>query len=228
MESDYKIHPKTLPAKDYWGQVKRTVNGQPILDREIEVIVNAITRNLLLTNQGSDVLLDLGCGNGALSERIFNTLHAFFGVDYSEYLISVAKRDFEKAPDFCFEVGDVLDYVLAEKIPERFTKVLCYGCFSYFPDPEKLLAILSQRFINASHVFIGNLPDRERAELFYKNGLPGDEELTDFDSKIGVWRSQQEIREMAQKAGWEARFSFMPQGFFNSHYRYDVTLIRNS
>lgn len=228
MESDFKEYPKTLPAKDYWGQVKRTVNGQPVSEEQIEMIVRAICANLALEHDGKDVLLDLGCGNGALSQLLFDRVSAFFGVDYSEFLISVAQRDFQKSPAFRFAVGDVMAYLQSEQEPERFTKVLCYGCFSYFPAAEAVLTTLNQRFPQVSHVFIGNLPDKERAHLFYRNGLPGAEEMADHGSKIGIWRTQEEFKALATRSGWEAHIHIMPKEFYASHYRYDVTLLRNS
>ncbi len=226
MEYDFKVYPKELGEKDYWGQVKRTVNGKPVSEDQIRLILNAIYANLELRLGGGDTLLDLGCGNGALSQLLFDRISAFLGVDYSEYLISVAKRDFEQLPDFRFEVADVLDHVIGESVPERFNKVLCYGCFSYFPLAEELLSRLYQRFTNVTHVFLGNLPDRARIDQFYKGVSPDPAELVNHDSKIGIWRTAEDLVALAEKAGWRAQISYMPTTFYASHYRYDVTLVR--
>ncbi len=226
MEHDFKVYPKGLCDKDYWGQVKRTVNGKPVSEDQIQLILDAIFANLELRQGGGDTLLDLGCGNGALSQLLFDRISAFLGVDYSEYLISVAKRDFERLPDFRFEVEDVLDYVNGESAPERFNKVLCYGCFSYFPLAEELLSRLYQRFTNVSHVFLGNLPDKARIDQFYRGALPDAAELVNHDSKIGIWRTAEDLIALAARAGWKARISYMPTTFYASHYRYDVTLVR--
>ena len=227
MESDFKIYPATLSATDYWGQVKRTVNGIPVSEAQIQMIVQAIEQGLALKEQGSDRLLDIGCGNGALSTLLFSKISMFLGVDYSEFLISVAKRDFERLPDFRFDVGDAASYLTTEPEPLRFNKVLCYGCFSYFPDAEGFLRVLHDRFAKVERVFIGNLPDLDRAHLFYRNGLPATDELTDHDSKIGIWRSAVEFEIMARRAGWTCHFSRMPEDFYANHYRYDVMLTRD-
>jgi SAM-dependent methyltransferase len=226
MESDFKIYPSTLPEKDYWRQVKRTVHGVPVSDEQIMMIVQAIRGELGLNIGGQDILLDLGCGNGALSALLFDSISGFHGVDYSEFLISVAQRDFQNEPDFTFSLGDVLEYVQREQEPSRYSKALCYGCFSYFPDPDGLLKILNHRFLNLESIFIGNLPDRDLAHLFYKNGLPDEAEMLDYDSKIGVWRTREQFSALALRNGWETKFSVMPTNFYASHYRYDVLLTR--
>ena len=226
METDFKIYPATLDPKDYWGQVKRTVNGLPVSEAQIEMIVLAIDNGLALAEHGDDRMLDIGCGNGALSSLLFRKLSSFLGIDFSEYLISVAKRDFEKLPDFQFKVEDAISYVLSESDPLNFNKVLCYGCFSYFHEAENLLRILHDRFTNVERIFIGNLPDRDRAHLFYRDGLPLSDELNNSDSKIGIWRTEAEFNKLARSANWTCQFVKMSDSFYASHYRYDVILTR--
>lgn len=227
METDFKIYPTTLGARDYWRQVKRTVNGVPVSEAQIEMIVQAIEQGLALEDQCPNKLLDIGCGNGALSALLFGKLSSFLGVDYSEFLISVAKRDFQRLPDFRFEMAEAMAYVLSEPEPQRFNKALCYGCFSYFPEAESFLSVLHDRFTKVERVFIGNLPDRDRAHLFYRGGLPASDELENHDSKIGIWRSEAEFEALARRAHWKCHFSKMPEGFYANHYRYDVVLTRS-
>src|ERR1700750_1427456 len=62
---DYDQYARTLPTDDLWGQVKRTVAGNPVDGSQIEMIVEAIRAGLQLTPD--DNLLDIGCGNGVLS-----------------------------------------------------------------------------------------------------------------------------------------------------------------
>lgn len=65
----YKEHPKTCARDDFWSQVKRTVNGKPVSQDQIEMIVDAVISGLSLGMD--DRLLDLCCGNGALTRYFF-------------------------------------------------------------------------------------------------------------------------------------------------------------
>jgi len=222
----HKEHPKTCAADDFWGQVSRTVNGVPVSQENIDIIVKAI-RDALSFSPG-DVLLDIGCGNGALSRYFFDECAGFHGVDFSEYLIQIAKANFEKKPAHVFTEADAVRYVETETDTDRYTKALCYGAFTYFSfeNAERLLAGLATRFANIDRIFIGNLPDRDRAHLFYPEGKDYDSLLDDRESPLGIWRSKDEVRKLAQKTGWRAEFSVMPDDFYSAHYRYDALLKR--
>jgi SAM-dependent methyltransferase len=222
-KSDYKHYPRTLAADDFWGQVRRTVNGKPVGEDQIAMITDAILAGLQL--RSDDVLLDLACGNGALSSRLYEHCGALLGVDFSEYLISVAEDNFQQPPRYVYRCQDAAYYTQAEPEPERFTKALCYGSFSFFPSEssEIVLTQLRERFVNVERVFIGNLPDRDLAHLFYRQGVPAAAVLDDHTEQIGTWRSRQDMTALARLCGWNASFSTMPSEFF-SDYRYDVLL----
>jgi hypothetical protein len=223
-KSDYKEYPKTLDPEDLWGQVRRTVYGKPISEEQVSMIISAVRSGLELSKP--DCLLDLACGNGALSQYFFPDVSGFLGADYSDYLISVAKRKFERLPDYKFVSSDVVSYVGAETRPKRFTHVLCYGSFAFFSadDARTMLAALRLRFTNVRRIYIGNLPDRDRAASFFPAGTDFSAELDKHESQIGIWRSRQQMTELAEQTGWTIRFVSMPESFFAAHYRYDAVL----
>lgn len=223
---DHDEYARSRPADDFWGQIKRTVNGKPVSEEQIALIVASIKSNLRL--HPGDVLLDLACGNGALSTRLFDSCRAFLGVDLSGYLISVARNHHEILPHYVFLEQAADHYVLSEKRPERYSKVLCYGSFSYFSEEAArvVLQTLFKRFTKVESIYIGNLPDRDRLDFFYKEKLPGDDELADHTSRIGTWRSKDEFSALACAAGWTTRFVTASPQFYAAHYRYDVILSR--
>lgn len=223
---DHNEYAKTRAPDDFWGQIRRTVQGEPVSDEQIKMIVDAIQAALRL--KPDDKLLDLACGNGALSRLFFDSIAEYLGVDFSEHLISVAKINFEKLPGYRFVTQGAAEYVRGEKHPEKFTKVLCYGSFSYFPaaDAAEVLRTLHDKFTNVQSVFIGNLPDKDRAAAFYKARQVSAEELADNASQIGIWRTQGEFAQLAGEAGWKAKFSVMPAEYYAGYYRYDVLMSR--
>ena len=223
---DHDQHARTKDETDFWGQIRRTVNGKPVDETQIAMIIDRIIEKLAL--QKSDVLLDLACGNGALSNRVFNRINAYHGVDFSERLIEVANKYFASPPDYTFVCSGASEYVDSEREKERFTKALCYGSFSYFhaEHAENILRKLQKDFENITHIFIGNLPDKELAEEFYGKNKVNPQELLDNESPIGSWRSRDEFIEMAKRYGWKPKISVMPTQYYASYYRYDVLLTR--
>jgi cyclopropane fatty-acyl-phospholipid synthase-like methyltransferase len=226
-KSDYKEFPKTLAPDDFWGQVRRTVHGKPISDEQITMIVDAIKSDLDFCP--GDILLDIACGNGALSRLLFDACTEFVGVDNSDYLISVAKQNFAKPPHYDFILSDAAEYVRVEPKPERFTKALCYGSFSFFSAEQasEILMKLATRFPNISKLYLGNLPDKSRAHMFYPPGENFEKILAEPSSQIGIWRSAHELEILAAETGWKIRYHLMSQEFFAAHYRFDAILEKN-
>ena len=224
--SFYKEHPKTCSPIDFWGQVKRTVNGTPVPQDQIDMIEDAVLKGLDLTPE--DNLLDICCGNGALSTLFFRHCNNILGVDFSEPLISIANKNFANPPNETYILGDVIDFCENPITPDKFTKLLCYGSFSYidFEKAESMLVNLKKNFSKLERIFIGNCPDKNHFREFYGNkslkvGLEDDP-----NSPIGIWRTSNEFISMANHCGWQAEISKMPNQYYAAHYRYDVILTK--
>jgi SAM-dependent methyltransferase len=224
--ANYDAHARSVAADAYWQQVRRTVNGTPVSEAQIGLIVNAITTGLSLTEH--DVVLDLACGNGALSSYLFGSCAGLLGIDISPYLIEVAQRVFAQLPNYRFEVAEVLRFLRGDRNPRGFTKVLIYAGFQYLPraDCFGVLRTLQSRFPTVARVFIGNVPDRARADRVFADAAPSAKELDDHEARIGVWYQPEEIVRLAEAAGWRATSSRMPADFYLSSHRFDVTLDR--
>ena len=221
----HKEYPKTCDPDDFFGQVKRTVNGKPISEKEINMITQAVINGLDLHE--NDTLFDLGCGNGALSTLLFSHIQSYHGVDFSEYLINIAKQNFEKN-NFTFEHGEANEYLNNVKVDKSYTKGLCYGVFSYFEMEiaENILKNIYSKFPSLSKLYIGNLPDKNRAANFYYDHIDFSKLLDDNQSSIGVWRNKDELMDLFSKTGWNVVFHNMPKEFYSSHYRFDAILTR--
>lgn len=221
----YKEHPKTCEPDDFWGQVKRTVNGKPVSQEQIDMIVCAVVDQLKLKED--DFLLDLCCGNGALTSLLVEHCQGVLGIDFSEYLIEVANKHFAK-PTQSYVLSDVVQFCESPISPEKYTKMLCYGSFSYLENhrAERLLWLLAEKFPNINTAFIGNYPDKAKMLDFFgeREINPGIE--NEADSPIGIWRTEAEFIELAQRCGWNAEIHKMPRAYYSAHYRYDVVLTR--
>jgi cyclopropane fatty-acyl-phospholipid synthase-like methyltransferase len=224
--ANYDAHARSVAADAYWKQVRRTVDGKPIDESQIILIANAISTGLSLTQ--SDVVLDLACGNGALSSYLFDKCAGLVGVDISPYLIEIAQKGFARPPGYHFHAEDAVSYLARNHNPSIFTKALIYGAFQYFSreDAVAVLSALNERFSMVAKVFIGNVPDRRRSDRFFRKGAPTEAELNDHEAQIGIWYRPDEIEAMAQATGWRASCSYMPARFVASSYRFDMTLER--
>lgn len=224
---DYNEYPKTLAPNDFWGQVRRTVNGAPIDEEQILSIVAAVRDGLQFCP--TDGLLDIACGNGALSKEFFKYIATFYGVDASEYLIQVADANFARPPDFTFERLSVSELFSDPTKHYRMTKALCYGSFSFFSyeDAKQLIGDLALKYPNITKLYLGNLPDKERANNYFVDAKVDSALLNQHRSQIGIWRSQNEVIQLAESAGWSCEIRIMPNTFFASHYRFDAILSRS-
>lgn len=222
---DYQEYPKTLARDDFWGQGRRTIMGRRITEEEVSTLV-AHMRGLLELRPG-DVLLELGCGNGALSARLFDGCAGYAGVDLSAYLIEIAKEYFERPPAYAFHHGDVAEFAASVPRPESFTKILCFAVLQYLPadEADRLMGTVSRRFPSAHRFVLGNLPDRDRAGRFFQTGFT-DRDLDEHQSQIGRWWSMREVKALGRRFGWEVATTSMPEDFFNAKYRFDAILTR--
>jgi SAM-dependent methyltransferase len=222
----YKRHPLSCAADDYWGQVRRTVAGKPVDEAQIQLIVDAVSSGLEL--KAEDWLLDLCCGNGALSDRFFKQCQGGVGVDFSPPLVEVAQRVFQ-THQRSYHLADVEAWVLQEASPLPYTIALCYGSFSYLEEQaaRKILSRLHRDFINIRRIYLGNLPDAAQADaLFAGRERPSGIERR-HDSQFGILRTQEEVRALARETGWALKIHQMPPEFYAARFRFDAILVRD-
>lgn len=227
-EADFahKVYPKQFKRDEFWAQIKRTVNGKPVSEEDIELIVSQIDAQLAL--DPSDHLLDLGCGNAALASRIFDRIAGYTGVDFSGYLLEIAGEYFCPDESVRYVEADAAEYVKRCDQPENVNKVLCYGCMSYL-SREALLGLidtLHDRFPKVSRVFLGNIPDSGKAAMFFAKREIADYDLDDPRSPIGVWWCPDELAAAASSRGFSAEVVRMPERFYGATYRFDLLLQR--
>jgi SAM-dependent methyltransferase len=222
----YETHARACDPKDFQGQVMRNPDGKSVGDDQVAMIVDAIGNGLEITPD--DVVLDLCCGNGAITDPILARCRGGLGVDFTPYLIEVAKTNFERPPDRLYRLADVAEHVETTEDTEAYTKAFFYGAFQCLSESTAVRALvaLRRRFPNVTRIFIGNLPDLDRAGVFFGPHIPPPEELKSSETLLGIWRTEQEVRELAAECGWRADFSRMPAGFYGAQYRFDATLTR--
>jgi len=139
--------------------------------------------------------LDLGCGNGRLYEELKNKKVDYLGIDNSEFLIELAKKNY---PSGKFLLGDILDLAEIINRQEKYDYIFCLATLQHIPSKKlrvELLKNIKDRLAPNGEVIISNwnLWVSKHKKLIYKFALAkifGHNKL-DFKDIIFSWKSNQ-------------------------------------
>lgn len=218
-------YPLIVDRRDYWKQVKRTVNGNEVADKDINTIINNVRKNLDLNK--SDSLLDLGCGNGKLASYFFKNINKYHGIDFSDYLLKIAKEDFYLKNKTTFQKLNLRHNYNQIKNAKIYNKVLCYGAFSYFgkKSGKSIIEVLGSKE-NITSMYLGNIPNIKYSKEFFSNRNIVFYDLNDETSPIGVWWDFEELELYLRNEGFYTKKVTMPSDFYASKYRFDIYAFR--
>ena len=85
---------------------------------------------------GADVL-DVACGTGVLfPDYLARDVRTLTAVDISPEMVKIAREKFPQVQVYCADVEEV-------DLGKKFDCVVVYNAFPHFPNPERLIAVLS-------------------------------------------------------------------------------------
>lgn len=85
---------------------------------------------------GADVL-DVACGTGVLfPDYLARDVGTLTAVDISPEMVKIAREKFPQVQVYCADVEEV-------DLGKKFDCIVVYNAFPHFPDPERLIAVLS-------------------------------------------------------------------------------------
>jgi len=160
------LPPDRLRASDEYAasdpySFEQNIDGE-FHTRRIEITVELVREAISLRQERSALLpvsqiLDLGCGQGHITEKIRQVLNgaAITGLDYSVSAIEYAHEHF---PDIDFAVGDAYESPYA---PGFFDVVVCNNLWEHVPDPLFLLSRI-KRAVKPGGYLIISTPSRYR------------------------------------------------------------------
>ncbi|MGB0953859.1 MAG: methyltransferase domain-containing protein [Planctomycetota bacterium] len=205
---------------------------------QIELILASIVEALDL--QHEDHVVDLGCGNGLVSERIAAITGSVLGIDVSPRLVEDARR-FRATKNLGFAVGDFTDPALLADWPGAREVGTNWKWYAYeviqHLAPEEMHAFLKTVAAKVQHaeggptgslqLFLGSIPDLarihsfydtpERWDLFERNRAAGVEQ-------IGTWWQQKDLQAMTEELGFQCRIMEQDSALYTSHYRFHALL----
>ncbi|HZJ41592.1 MAG TPA: class I SAM-dependent methyltransferase [Patescibacteria group bacterium] len=89
--------------------------------------------------KSGDKVLDLACGNGRLLESFHKKEIEYLGIDISEELINIAKKNY---PNNNFIVGDLLDLKNISSEHKKYDHIFCLAALQHIPSEEYRLKVL--------------------------------------------------------------------------------------
>lgn len=223
---DFDSYSKNFEDTDFLRQTMRTIRGEPVSNEQIELVRDRIISNLELVD--SDILLDICCGNGHLMAPLHKNLTYYTGIDNSPNLIRIANEYFSVRNISNFQCVDAVEFIARQDVQTKFSKALWYGALQYFSDKQvsTILNALHRKFVTISRVFIGNLPDREKAKKILSNHELKKNLLDRTNSPFGKWRSSEALEDLVDKNRWKCDVLHPTLNYHGSDYRIDLVLTR--
>lgn len=187
-----------------------------------------IAEKLDLTHE--DVLLDMCCGNGLLTQYFAPFCKQVVGVDFSAGHIRYAQQH-HSAKNVSYYEGNALELNKLEMLKNiGFTKAtLCFS-FQYFESVEagqivveQLKSLLPQKGV----IFLADIPDKNRWLSYYNTPLKLARLLKQqlfSENDMGKFWSVEELDLIARNCNARGSKIPQPKGFPYAHYRMDYKI----
>jgi|LauGreDrversion4_1035100.scaffolds.fasta_scaffold44645_2 2-polyprenyl-3-methyl-5-hydroxy-6-metoxy-1,4-benzoquinol methylase len=145
-------------------QVARVLKGEPMKEDLLAKIAAKVSVQLELKKE--DKLLDICCGNGALTKLLLPYCDEIVAVDFSEKLIDNAKQFGSNRIQFICENATEFS------LNQSFDKVLLYFSFQYFESYEEGKQVITNLIKHARSgaiILIGDITDKRHFFNYYNS-----------------------------------------------------------
>lgn len=221
----WTTHAHATLAEPLQIQVLRTLDKQPVSEKEFQDILNVIDERMAI-NQ-NDVVLDLCCGNGLITTHLASRCKEIIGVDFARELS--LQIDQVKYPNISVIIEDVRKVQFEQ---ETFDKIIIYAGIQYLSPKESIYFFESviKWLKKGGLFFIGDVPNQNclwdfsnspERQAAYFDALKNDTPL------IGTWFEPQWLKNLGIYVGFkEADILPQPASLPYSHYRFDALFVK--
>jgi 2-polyprenyl-3-methyl-5-hydroxy-6-metoxy-1,4-benzoquinol methylase len=223
----YRERVKNNDRNNFLWQVGKTVGGREVSNEQIELIVKNIASRLQFDK--SDVVLDIGCGNGLLTKKISRYVSKVTGIDLTPELYEIAKQ-YNLTDNITYINGDVLNFNIVER-DEKFTKVYLYEVIQHlnYREVDALFTKLKNITVSKAIIFIGGILDVEKKWDFFDtverrcSYFAG---LLSGSDPLGVWYHKDFFNCLSKKHNLHVECVAQENKLYTCHYRFDCLLRR--
>ena len=206
-------------------QAGKTVLGKPIQPDQLDLIAHSVSSKLELNCQ--DVVVDLGCGNGVVTQLVARRVARLAGIDVSKPLLSVARTQHAQ-PNCSYHVGDLAKL---DRLPiPGVTKAYSYEVLQHLSSTEAsaMLRAMVDQVGDGIRLFAGSIPERAQLRVFYNTPERWDhyERCTaEGTEQIGHWWERDELIALCDELGLICTPCDQPAALYTSHYRFDAKIV---
>jgi len=224
-ENYYNTIPLQVNSDDYLRQVGKTIAGKTIDNSQFDLIVNSIIKNLKINSD--DIVLDLCCGNGLITQKILQYCDRIEGIDYSKPLIDIAKS--VHSPDYCNYLNKSILDLHPDNFPFKFSKVYMYEALQHFSQKqfEDILQIIFKITKPQAIIFLGSIPNKEKIWDYYNTfsrKLDYIKRKIINSEAIGYWWNSNSVLEICNKFGMKCTVMNQNPELYTTHYRFDALI----
>lgn len=195
------------------GEIKEVSGYAHGLAQLTERGLKSITKvaRISLGLSSNDILLDVGCGAGLLTNKLVDDVSVTVGVDASSEMIGNADE----------ESKFVKVVAMAHHLPfpnKSFDKIFCYSVFQYFPNyryAAKVIREMLRVLRNKGRCLIMDVPDIDKKALYLKVKTP------DIHNLKRIFYNKSWFVDLVPNA---RIFEQKIPDYKNSHFRFDVLI----
>jgi trans-aconitate methyltransferase len=174
--------------------------------------------------QKSDTIFEVGCGSGAFLYPLYQQGYEVSGVDYSEALISIARRFIPRGR---FNIAEAKE-IETEK---KYDIALSNGVFLYFPDLSYAKEVLNKMLkIARRKVAVLEVNDEKKrdASLRARMSALGEEEYKKkYEGLDHLFFTREFFERVAEEHSWEVTFVNTPGDIYPAAaYRFGAIFSR--
>jgi ubiquinone/menaquinone biosynthesis C-methylase UbiE len=198
--------------------------------QEMLFAITDVAKKLELRSE--DRLLNVGCGAGLFEIAYAHWVKEIYGVDYSEEMVKVAKRNTEKYDNIIIKHGDMQNLPFAG---EFFDKVLANTVIQYLNnlnEVKKTFREIKRVTKKQARILVSMNPDvskkNDYIKGYYKLNLPQKE----IKKKIratnkALWFDKNELKNIGEKIGFKTEVLEMDRDVWQSKYYFDLLLVKS-